>query len=53
MQELNEYKEQLFSSLTHNLKTPLNSILPILEFHESNLDPEVYKKQIPLLKSNA
>ena len=40
MQELNEYKNQLFSTVTHNLKTPINSILPILEVHEANLDVE-------------
>ncbi|KAL4474161.1 hypothetical protein ABPG72_002886 [Tetrahymena utriculariae] len=53
-QEVNEYKEKIISSFTHNLKTPLNGIFTFLQTalqkaeHYQVNDPEDLKSMIKL-----
>ena len=54
MKELDDYKNQLLETVSHNLKTPLNCIIALLDniSNENDLD-KIKSFYLPILKTNS
>ncbi|KAL4441634.1 hypothetical protein ABPG74_021566 [Tetrahymena malaccensis] len=52
LQEIDQYKDQLLASVTHELKTPLNGILAIVQAAEHEEDIFEIKKQLQCIKES-
>lgn len=51
--DINQYKADIYSSINHNLKTPLNGILPLVQICLESTSITLIKKNLEIIFSNS
>jgi K+-sensing histidine kinase KdpD len=51
--DINQYKADIYSSINHNLKTPLNGIIPLVQICLESNNIILIKKNLDIIFSNS